>query len=231
MDFISSTSILTVAYLNCRGQTGFNVSKQLQIENYLQAHNIDILHLQECKIDDETFSECNFISSNYSVIKNNSHNQYGTASIVKNHFSPEGIILHQSGRLIIFNIGDITFGNVYLPSGTDGPSRASRESFCGETIPTLLINSKSRGLIGGDWNNIICKSDCTRHPEAKISPCLKRVVNTFSWSDTYRCLYPDSMCFSHLYSNDRHGNGATRIDRSYVWWPSSISSQVCKCCF
>jgi exonuclease III len=154
MDFMSS---INVAYLNCRGQTGFNIPKQLQIENFLQSHGIDILHLQECQIDDDTFIQCNFILSNYSVIQNNSHNQYGTASIVKNSFIPENILLHQSGRIIIFNIGDITFGNVYLPSGTDGPSRTSRENFCGETIPTLLINSKSNGMIGGDWKNIISK--------------------------------------------------------------------------
>ena len=168
-------------------------------------------------MDDDTFSQCSFVSSNYSVLKNNSHNEYGTASIVKNSLIPEDIILHHSGRIIIFNIGDITFGNVYLPSGTDGPSRGSRENFCGETIPTLLINSKPNGIIGGDWNNIISKADCTRHPEAKMSPCLKRVVNTFSWSDTYRSMYPDTQCFSHFYSNARTGSGATRIDRSYSY--------------
>ena len=146
----------TVAYLNCRGQTGFTTSKQLQIENFLQIHSIDVLHLQECKIDDETFTQCNFISSTYNVLKNNSHNNYGTASLVKNSLEIEKIILHQSGRVIIFNIGDYTFGNVYLPSGSDGLSRTSRENFCGEIIPNLLVNSRS-GMIGGDWNNIIFK--------------------------------------------------------------------------
>ena len=160
MHFNSST--ITIAYLNCRGQTGLNISKQRQIEHFLQTHSIDILHLQESHLDEETFSQCNFISSNFNIIQNNSNTKYGTASIVKNTLTPEGIILHQSGRIIIFNIEDITFGNVYLPSGTDGPSRASRENFCGETIPTLLINSKSNGIIGGDWNNIISKYDCTR---------------------------------------------------------------------
>ena len=183
MDFMSSSSI-TVAYLNCRGKTGFNISKQKQIESFLQNQTIGILHLQESRIDDDTFNQCNFITSNYSVIQNNSENQYGTASIVKNSFIPEDIILHHSGRIIIFNIGDITFGNVYLPSGTDGQTRARIENFCGETIPTLLINSKLNGIIGGDWNNIISNDDCTRHPEAKKSPCLRRLTNTFSWLDT-----------------------------------------------
>ena len=210
-------SRITVAFLNCRGQSGFNISKQLQIQSYLQNNSIDILHLQECRIDDETFDQCGFLTSNNKVLKNNNQNEYGTASIVKNHFIPEDIIIHNSGRIIIFNIGDITFGNVYLPSGSDGFVRSSRENFCGETIPTLLINSKIHGIIGGDWNNIISNLDCTRHPEVKMSPCLKRLVSTFSWSDTYRSLYPNTKCFSHYYSNARTGNGATRIDRAYSY--------------
>ena len=148
MSSIQDHPVIIVAYLNCRGQTGFNISKQLQIETYLQNFNVDILHLQESRIEEDTFTQCNYLSSNYSVLQNNSHNQYGTASLVRNSLFPESIILHQSGRIIIFNIGDITFGNVYLPSGTDGASRASIEAFCGETLPTLLIKSKPNGVIG-----------------------------------------------------------------------------------
>ena len=218
------SSRITVAFLNCRGQSGFNISKQLQIESFLQNNSIDILQLQECRIDDDTFNQCGFLTSNYNVLKNNSQNEYGTASIVKNHFIPEDIILHNSGRIIIFNIGDITFGNVYLPSGSDGNVRASRENFCGETIPTLLINSKLNGIIGGDWNNIISNIDCTRHPESKMSPCLKRLVSTFSWSDSYRSLYPNTKCFSHFYSNARTGDGATRIDRAYFFGDLKVSA-------
>ena len=48
MDFKSG---IKVAYLNCRAQTGFSLAKQLQIENFLQTHEIDILHLQESHID------------------------------------------------------------------------------------------------------------------------------------------------------------------------------------
>ena len=153
--------VITVGYLNCLGQTGFTISKQKQLETFLQNTQIDILHLQETKIEDDTFAECNFIASNYSVLQNNNQNQYGTASLVRNSYFPEDVILHQSGRIIIFNIGNTTFGNVYLPSGTDGQSRASRESFSGEIIPTLMINSRPNGLIGGDWNNIIPPVHCT----------------------------------------------------------------------
>ena len=215
MDFIENS--LIIAYLNCRGQTGLNLSKQLQIQDFLQTNSIDILHLQEVHIDDSSFSECKFISSNFYIIHINSNTKYGTASIIKSTLAIEDVILHHSGRIILFNIGNITFGNVYLPSGTDGQSRASRENYCGETIPTLLIHSKSSGMIGGDWNSIISKEDCTRHPEAKMSPCLKRVVKTFSWQDSFRFLHANDKSFSRFYSNERHGDGATRIDRSYFF--------------
>ena len=208
---------LVLAYLNCRGQTGFNESKQLQVENFIKCNNIDILHLQESHLEDETFSNCEFIMSNFTIIKNNSQSKYGTACLVKSSLSAEDIILHHSGRIILFNVGGVTFGNVYLPSGSDGLSRSSRENFCGEIIPNLLINSKQSGIIGGDWNNIISKEDCTRHPDSKLSPCLKRLVSAFSWTDCFRHLHPNIRNYSHYYSNHRAGTGATRIDRSYSW--------------
>ena len=65
------------------------------------------------------------------------------------------IIINESGRVILFDIGDTTFGNVYLPSGTDGVIRARREHFCGEVIPSLMINSMQSGIICRDWSNII----------------------------------------------------------------------------
>ena len=209
--------IVKIAYLNCRGQTGFNDSKQLQIENFIQTYEIDILHLQECHVEENTFSLCKFIMSDFTLIHNNSNSKYGTASLVKISLPIENVILHHSGRIILFNIGETTFGNVYLPSGTDAASRAGRESFCGETIPNILVNSKLHGMIGGDWNCITSKDDCTRYPEAKMSPCLRRLIKAFSWSDTFRHLYPNSKHFSHYYGNVRHGEGATRIDRSYSY--------------
>ena len=206
---------LLIAYLNCRGQNGLNESKQLQIQQFLQVINIDILHLQETNIEEETFTQCRFIISNYSLIHNNSPSKYGTASLIRSTFQVDNIILHHSGRIIVLNIGDLTLGNVFLLELM--VSAGQVENLCAEVIPTLLINSKVDGMIGGDWNNIICKKDCTRHPEGKMSPSLKRVANTFSWKDSFRSLHPDSISFSRYYANERHGEGATRIDRSYIF--------------
>merc|ERR1711895_371851 len=70
---------LTVASMNCHGQSKLEVPKQLYIQNFLLTNRIDILMCQETKIDDRTFEQCNFIRSNYNIIKNNTPNPYGTS--------------------------------------------------------------------------------------------------------------------------------------------------------
>ena len=124
---------------------------------------------------------CNLITSSYNIISNNSINTYGTASLVKDEFNVENIAFDSNGRIIIFDIENLTLRNFYLPSGSDGNSRSRRENYFGETIPQLLINFKDFGCLAGDFNCIINKEDATKNPESKISPSLKRVVKAFSW--------------------------------------------------
>ena len=161
----SEQESLVISYLNLHGQTGFPVQKQLQVEQFLKYNKCDILHLQEVQIGDETFKECNFIESKYAVVVNNAENYYGTASLIKNDLSVENLLCDTNGRVIIFEIAGITFGNLYLPSGTDGISRNNRENYIGEIIPQMLVNRKPSGCIGGDFNCIISKTDATNYPE------------------------------------------------------------------
>ena len=209
-------NVFKLAYLNVRGQTGIKLEKQLQIEEFIKMHDIDILHCQEINIEEETFSECSLVTSSYNIITNNSPNKYGTASLVKNEYITENIVMDTSGRILIFDIDNMSFGNFYLPSGSDNLSRSSRENCCAEIIPQLLINSKDSGCYGGDFNCIIKNEDATRNPETKISPSLKRLVKTFSWQDSFRTLYPSKKCYSRYYASDLHGEGATRIDRNLL---------------
>ena len=209
-------NILTTAFINIRGQTGLPLSKQLQIEHFIRENNVDILHLQESNIEDDTFSECNLITSSYHIIVNNSLNKYGTASLVKNDFEVKNVAMDKEGRIIIFEVGDMTCGNLYIHSGTDAVSRGKREHYFSEVVPQLLINHKDYGFIGGDLNSIIEKEDATHHPEAKVSPSMKRLVKTFKWSDSFRTLHPNSRTYSRYYKTDRI-DGASRIDRCYHW--------------
>ena len=213
----SSTEHLTIAYMNIRGQTGLDITKQVQIEHFLRFYNVDILNCQEINILSDSFENCNFINSSYNIISNNASNKYGTCCLVSSTLQAENIKYDINGRIIIFNIDDITFGNIYLPSGNDPTMRSSRENYCAETIPQLLINCKDRGCIGGDWNAIIKEVDATRNPSQKISPSLRRLVQTFKWTDSFREVYPHARAFSRYYDHNRYGEGATRIDRQYYW--------------
>jgi exonuclease III len=190
---------LTVGFMNIRGQSKLNTEKQLQIEAFLKQYKCDILHLQETNIEHETFSSCSFISNNYNIIQNNCLSQYGTSSLVKSEFVVENVRCDSEGRALIFDVGEITFANLYFNSGTDAIARAGREKICSEVLPNLLINSKENGCAGGDLNCIIDKKDATKYPEAKMSKCLQRLVKVRNWKDSFRCLHPATLKFSRFY--------------------------------
>ena len=115
------------------------------------------------------------------------------------------------GRVIIFDIEDITFGNIYLHSGTDSKSRTGREKYCCDILPGLLINSKESGCIGGDFNCIVDNKDATNHPDSKLSKGLKRLIKVKDWKDSYRTIHPNTKVIYRYYKNNR-AEGATRID-------------------
>ena len=206
--------ILTVAFMNIRGQSGLLIAKQLQIENFIKYNNCDIVHLQEANIKDDSFSTCDFISSSFNIISNNSLNGYGTASLVKSELTVENIRCDTEGRVIVFDIGELSFANIYLHSGTDGRSRGGRERICSETLPSMLMNSKQSGCCGGDFNCITKKHDATHNPESKMSRCLERLIKLKDWNDSFRTLHPASSEYSRYYANTR-AEGASRIDRCY----------------
>ena len=120
---------LKIAFINIHGQSGLTSVKEKQIEDFVRKNNVDVIHCQEINIDENSFSCCNFISSNYYILSNNALNKYGTASIIRNSLVTENVRMDTTGRAIFFNIENLSLGNVYLQSGTDGISRGARESF------------------------------------------------------------------------------------------------------
>ena len=140
MGFNISEETLKVAYLNIHGQTGLDICKQNQIAHVLMKYDIDILNCQEINIDINSFKQPSILSS-YNVIQNNAINKYGTAVLVKNHLNVENIRNDNQGRVIAFDIENLTFANVYLQSGTDGLSRQQRETMISEWLPQLLVKT------------------------------------------------------------------------------------------
>ena len=164
-----NSNIYKCAFLNIKGQTGLKLDKQQQIESLVIKYKVDAIHLQEVNIDEESFSDCDFLMSNYNILPHNSVNKYGTATLIRSELSPENFRCDTDGRVQIYDLGNITFANIYFHSGTDGISRNEREKLCSEVLPNLLTNSKNSGYIGGDFNCIIDKKDATNNPEQKMS--------------------------------------------------------------
>ena len=214
-----SSSNLSIGFINCVGQSKFNLRKQLEIQNYVKSQHLDIVHLQEVKIDSDCFSECPFIRSNFNIFSNNTKNDtyYGTASLVRSDLEVTNLHVDQNGRVIIFDTAGCTWANIYLPSGSDGASRAQREQYSAEVLPQLLLNRLPNGAAGGDLNSIISLADSNRNANTKISPSFKSLVSSFAWLDSYRVLFPKTIQYSRVYSNTTQGEGASRIDRCYHW--------------
>ena len=200
--------------MNIRGQTGLTLSKQTQIELFIKKYDLDALHLQEINIESESFSKCHYLSANYNIWANNSVNKYGTASIIRSDLNPENFRHDTQGRIQIYDIGNLTIGNIYFHSGTDSKSKTGRENLSSEILPNLLINSKVNGYVGGDFNCIVDKKDATHHPEQKMSRCLDRLKSNKNWKDSFRILYPSKLEYSRFYTH-KQIDGASRIDRCY----------------
>ena len=95
--------LVTIAIMNCHGQLKLNLSNQLFIQKFLFSNNIDILLCQETKIEEECFSQCNSLDNNYTIIKNNSRNDFGTSVIIKNNIQVNDVKFDTEGRVIVFN--------------------------------------------------------------------------------------------------------------------------------
>ena len=217
--------VITVAYVNCVGQSKFSVSKQLEIQSFVCSNNIDILHMQECRMDDDTFSQCGFLTSNFNLFSNNTPNEsnYGTATMVRSDIEVTNIHTDNEGRVIVLDAAECTWGNFYLPSGSDAPSKSKRENYFGEIIPQLMIRRLEQGAAGGDLNSIISLNDSNKNPESRISPLCQNLVKALERSDSYRELYPRTTQYSRHMTHANHGHGATRLDRAYHWGEIKVS--------
>ena len=93
---------LTQAFINIHGQLGLTVTKQKQIEDLFRRNSINVLHCQEINIDEESFNQCSYLNSNYTILQNNALNRYGTATIVRKISRWTLLVGPSSAVLIIF---------------------------------------------------------------------------------------------------------------------------------
>ena len=69
---------MKIASINIYGQTGMKPAKLLELEYFIEFHRLDVVCLQETDVNENTFSECNLISSGFYIIENNSRSGFGT---------------------------------------------------------------------------------------------------------------------------------------------------------
>ena len=115
----NDNTTITIAYMNVRGQTGLDLVKQLQIEHFLKSYRIDILNCQEINISEDSFTSCDYVTSAYNILTNNAQNKYGTCSFVSNSYQTSNVKTDTNGRVLAFDVDNLTLCNVYLHSGTD----------------------------------------------------------------------------------------------------------------
>ena len=180
---LDTDTVLTIAYMNVRGQTGLDIAKQLQIELFIKSYKVDILNCQEINISEDSFSSCDHINSSYNILSNNALNKYGACCLVSSNLSTENLKTDANGRIIAFSIENMT-------SGSDPAMKNARENYSAEIIPQILINCKEFGCVGGDWNNITENIDATKNQAQKQSKSLKRLLQNFNWVDSFRHLHP-----------------------------------------
>ena len=145
---------INIAYINCYGQSKFPVSKQLEIQSFICQHKLDIIHLQKSKIDEDSFAQCGFVTSNFNIFANNKPDgsHFGTASLVRSDLNVSDIHTDNEGRVIVFNAAGCSWGNFYLPSGSSRNARASMKAYFSLTIPQLMLHRLPQGAVGGDLN-------------------------------------------------------------------------------
>ena len=217
---------LVVIDLNCRGQTGFTKTKQLIIESEAINKKLDVIHLQEVKIDDKSFESCDFLKNQFQIFANNSENGcYGTCSLVHTKHQTENVKIIPGGRIICLDVNGATLLNVYMPSGSAG--MADREDLAGRVLPSLLLDAAKHGICGGDFNAVISAKDATHNYKQKLSSGLQKTVSNNKWQDCFRSLHPDKKAFSFVYKRHMGASGlcegAAQLDRCYFWGPIRVS--------
>jgi hypothetical protein len=175
-------------------------TKMDMLLSFYPQHKTDILLLQE--VTHEGFAA----RSGYTAHVNIGTDHRGTAILMRRPLSLERIDVLPSGRGLAGCYKATYVVNMYVPSGA--ARRAEREEFYHVHLPYLSWPIPQHFLLGGYFNYVMSKSDCTGEPN--ISKGLETFVRGFgakdSWSDTRQ----------HPTFTDYTSQGASRIDKLYL---------------
>ena len=154
---------LTVGYVNTRGQEAFSQMKILQLTDFIKQYKLDIINIQETNLSNDTFADSAFISRNFNLIYNNVMNKYGTAVLISTDIQYSNVKMDSKGRVIVYDLDEleITGANIYMQCGSTAENKNCCEEYSSKILPELLLERKNCNFIGGDWNSIVLRLDCT----------------------------------------------------------------------
>jgi exonuclease III len=143
------------------------------LQNFLIAHDIVILFLQEVTIADL------FAIPGYRTYVNMGTTQRGTAISTRDTMRFGNLEMLLSGQGIAAWYGSIYCVNIYAPSGTS--RRSEREEFFNTEIPYLLHMIPQNFILGGDFNSFLNSLDSTG--DRNFSPALENPVRSWGLID------------------------------------------------
>lgn len=174
--------------------------KAVAFNDFLRDNHCDIAFVQEI-----TRAALDYITD-FTVLANvDPTMETGTAILTRPGTVLTDVTLLPSGRAIMGTIGDVTFINVYAPSG-DIPAQ---RMFYGHQLVELLGRSTNKIIMGGDFNAVLSAAD--QIPRPNISPELDALVGALRLQDTWRVLHPRETQFTFFYPT-----GRSRLDRIYA---------------
>lgn len=180
------------------------------IIDILKSDKPSLLFLQEVPVDTEQLS---------GIVARLGYKAYvslpfdlapGVAVIYLASLPVEDILPLEPGRLLYIKTSDWSFINVYAPSGNN--QKQARHNMFSETLARNMLLKHIQPVLIGDFNCILSPLDCESNFANKKNDSLKRLVETFSYSDAYRHFWPNKREYSFF----RRGATPSRIDTAFL---------------
>ena len=155
---------------------------------------------------------------NYSGFTSLDGDQPGVGVIYKNSLEILEIHAWQPGRILYVKLSDVSFVNVYAPSGQT--KKHERNIFYSETLLRNLSVKSCLPILLGDFNCILKRDDTTANFGSKFCRPLHDLVNVMNYTDAWTHLHPGVVEFTFF----RRGVAPSRLDRIYV--PGHLVSEI-----
>ena len=151
-------------------------------------YHLDIIFVQEHNVKE--ISQLEYVEKHCDIILNPTFLLKGGTAILFNKKSKVKVLHHEmdvKGHIIsvrcIYLDTEFRLINVYAPSGTN--RKKEREELFLNDMLYYLRNNLRNVIIGGDWNCITSKRDCSSYDNQLSSEALQKVKNELQLKDVW----------------------------------------------